>query len=75
MTELSPAEVQLKVTEHLAEWLGKLVQEDDKEACLSFAESVIDSLTLKTGSMNSDGEITATLKLVDIDVLLAEFLG
>lgn len=73
MTQLSPEEIKLKVLDHFAEFIGKLVQEDDVDACLDFATTMVDAIDLKTTSIDENGVITATMKLMPIDELLADF--
>ena len=75
MTELSAEEIQLKILGHFAEFLGKLVGEEDEDACFSFAETMVNAITLKPISIDADGVITATMQLASIDGLLADFLS
>lgn len=72
-TSLSPEEIKLKVLDHFAEFISKLLDEKDVEACLDFATTMVDAIDLKATNIDEDGVITATLRLVPLDELLAEF--
>jgi hypothetical protein len=74
MSDLSPEEIRLNVLDHFAEFIGKLVGEEDRDACLDFASTMLEAVTLDTTSIDENGVITATMKLVPIDDLLADFL-
>lgn len=73
MSELSKEEIKLKVLDHFAEFISKLLDENDIDACADFATTMVDAIDLNPVSIDSDGVITATLKLVALDELLADF--
>lgn len=72
-TSLTPEEIKLKVLDHFAEFISKLLEEKDMDACLDFASMMVDAIDLSATNMDDDGVITATLKLVPMEKLLAEF--
>jgi len=73
MKELSPEEIRLSVLEHFAEFIGKLTNEPDNDACLDFASTMLEAISLDVIKADQDGLITATMKLKPIDELLADF--
>lgn len=73
MSELSKEEIKLKILDHFAEFISKLLDEKDIDACIDFATTMVDAVDLNPVSIDSDGVITATLKLVSLDELLADF--
>ena len=73
MTEISIEEIRLQILDHLAEFIGKLTQEEDSEATLDFASTMVDAINLIPISISPDGTITAKLKLIPIDDLLKDF--
>ena len=75
MTELSIEEIRLQILDHLAEFIGKLTQEEDSEATRDFASTMADAINLIPISISPDGTITAKLKLIPIDDLLEDFFN
>lgn len=73
MKELTPEEIRLNILEHFAEFIGKLTNEPDNDACLDFASTMLEAVNLDVLKADQDGLITATMKLKPIDELLADF--
>lgn len=73
MKELTPEEIRLNILEHFAEFIGKLTNEPDNDACLDFASTMLEAVNLDVLKLDQDGLITATMKLKPIDELLANF--
>jgi hypothetical protein len=73
VTALSPEEIRLKVLNHFAEFISKLLDENDKDACFDFASTMLDAVDLQAQSIDDNGVIVATMKLVPLDELLADF--
>lgn len=72
LKELSQNEIRLKITDHFAEFIGKLTEEPDNEACLDFATTMLDAVALSVVSADKNGVITVKMQLKPIDELLAE---
>lgn len=73
MKELTPEEIRLNILEHFAEFIGKLTNEPDNDACLDFASTMLEAVNLDVLKLDQDGLITATMQLKPIDELLANF--
>jgi len=69
----SKEEIRLSVLEHFADFIGKLTDEPDNDACMDFASTMLDAVGLVVLGKDEDGLITATMKLKPIEDLLADF--
>lgn len=72
MTEQTPHEAQLKIDQHLKEFVMLISDSDDEAAGEDFASLVIMSLGLEVVDVGPDGEITARIALKDNKVLINE---